>query len=119
MKNNLLNDRFAYYGDSPTPTHLHLCVYDSAGVKRMSSENPDEVLSEIGKGGKIWLQVHGLLDAGSIKRICDYFHISFLTTQDIQKFYNTVKEKGRIRATALRPFWVQTRQTNKKEGVSE
>lgn len=83
MKNNLLNDRFAYYGDSPTPTHLHLCVYDSAGVKRMTSENPDEVLSEVGKGGKIWLQVHGLLDAGSIKRICDYFHISFLTTQDI------------------------------------
>lgn len=83
MANNLLNDRFIYNGDSPTHTHLHLCTYNTKGMKISSSGNPDEVLKGIDCNDKIWLQVHGLLDAESVKKICDYFHISFLTVQDI------------------------------------
>ena len=83
MANNLLNDRFSYYGDSPTHTHMHLCTYGAGGMKMASSDNPEEILEAVAGGEKTWLQVHGLVDTGSIKKICDYFHISFLTVQDI------------------------------------
>ena len=69
-----------YYEQVPEAALMrHYLLQDA----ELEPDLADEVLSEVGKGGKIWLQVHGLLDAGSIKRICDYFHISFLTTQDI------------------------------------
>lgn len=83
MANNLLNDRFSYYGDSPTHTHMRLCTYGAGGMEITSSCDPEEILKAVAAGEKVWLQVHGLVDTGSVKKICDYFHISFLTVQDI------------------------------------
>lgn len=84
MRNNLLNDKFAYSGDDkPTPTQLHLCSYSPEGVEELSSSNLDDIKPAIAKNRISWLQINGLLDANTVKAVCDCFGISFLTAQDI------------------------------------
>ena len=52
MANNLLNDRFSYYGDSPTHTHMRLCTYGAGGMEITSSCDPEEILKAVGGGDK-------------------------------------------------------------------
>ena len=41
-KNNLLSEQLNYNGDSQTPTHLHLCSYNTAQVEKSRIENDEE-----------------------------------------------------------------------------
>ena len=36
MKNNLLSEKLIYTGDSQTPTHIHLCTYNTTEMQEKS-----------------------------------------------------------------------------------
>lgn len=83
MKNNLLTDRLAYTGDSLTPTHIHHLAYQSTDIKTYTYTSPDEMQTVPEEGRTHWIQIHGLRDTESIRKICAVFRIPFLTVQDI------------------------------------
>lgn len=83
-RNNLIEDQLQYTGKSNTPTHLHLCSYNSEGSEDLATQNVDDILKNLCKEGKNhWLQIHGLQDTATIQQICKHFHIDFLIIQDI------------------------------------
>lgn len=83
MKNNLLSENLVYTGDSDTPTHFHLCCYGEKKFIEFSGNNFKEVSSKIIPGCINWIQVHGLRNTETIREVCAYFQINFLTIQDI------------------------------------
>lgn len=82
-KNNLLSEKLNYIGESRTPTHLHLCSYNVGEIQTASGKNLDEILPYLREDAINWIQVHGLENTETIQHLCTYFHIDFLTTQDI------------------------------------
>lgn len=82
-KNNLLSEQLNYNGDSQTPTHLHLCSYNTAQVEKSRIENAEDLERSLKKEHINWVQVHGLQNAATIRQVCEHFDIDFLTTQDI------------------------------------
>lgn len=91
VKNNLLSERLSYVGDSHTPTHLHLCSYNAEGVSMYEGKEVDELTPYLEKESIHWIQVHGLRNTEAIRRICSYFNVDFLTTQDILNTDHPVK----------------------------
>lgn len=83
MKNNLLSEKLIYTGDSITPTHLHLCTYNSTEVQETSGDTFQSVKDTLNNERINWLQVHGLKDTETIRQICSHFEIDFLVLQDI------------------------------------
>ena len=83
-RNNIIEDKLQYTGKSKTPTHLHLCTYDSEGAKDMVTHEVDNILENLcQENKKHWLQIHGLQDTMAIQKVCKHFHIDFLIIQDI------------------------------------
>lgn len=82
-RNNLLTEELNYIGGSKTPTHLHLCVYTPAGVESHDGDTLDDVLPYFKEGAMHWMQIHGLKDTEEVQKVCQHFHIGFLTEQDI------------------------------------
>lgn len=82
-KNNLLTEQLTYAGDSPTPTHLHLCSYNADHIERLESRNIEELIPKLEEKSIHWIQVHGFKDTESIRRLCQHFEIDFLVMQDI------------------------------------
>ncbi len=72
-----------YNGESRTPTHFHLCSYGAKGCEEVAGEDFDELAAQLLPGRIHWLQIHGLKDTDSVRRVCSYFQIDFLTMQDI------------------------------------
>lgn len=90
-KNNLLSEQLRYTGVSQTPTHIHLCTYNAAETAHFEAKNFAEIESRLTTDGINWLQVHGLENTETINRICQHFHINFLTTQDILNAHHLTK----------------------------
>lgn len=82
-KNNLLQDKLTYNGNSHTPTHLHLCAYDSKDVEFHSDKDFNRVTDRLKPDGINWIQIHGLQDTATIQQVCAHFDIDFLVMQDI------------------------------------
>ncbi len=82
-RNNLLSEKLSYNGESPTPTHLHLCTYNAEGMQRYTGENIASLEPYLGQKSIDWIQIHGLQNAAVIEDICQHFGIDFLITQDI------------------------------------
>jgi magnesium Mg(2+) and cobalt Co(2+) transport protein (corA) len=91
MKNNLLSEKLAYTGVSSTPTHLHLCTYNEAEVKEFSGNKFSEIQGGIKENSINWLQIHGLQDTETIRKIGNYFGINFLVIQDILNPHHPTK----------------------------
>ncbi|MDE6180244.1 MAG: magnesium/cobalt transporter CorA [Phocaeicola sp.] len=83
MKNNLLSEQLTYAGVSPTPTHLHLCSYNAEGISRRDAEKMDDLLPFLDRNAITWIQIHGFRNTEALRGVCQYFHIDFLTIQDI------------------------------------
>lgn len=83
MKNNLLSEKLIYTGDSQTPTHLHLCKYNAEEMQELSATDFRTIIPELNNEHINWLQVHGMQNTETIREICTYFEIDFLTLQDI------------------------------------
>lgn len=82
-RNNLLDEKLKYIGDSRTPTHLHLCTYNSDHVEFHTDKDFEQVTSCLRSDGINWLQIHGLQDTDTIQQVCNHFGIDFLVIQDI------------------------------------
>lgn len=83
MKNNLLSEKLIYTGDSQTPTHIHLCTYNTTEMQEKSGNTFQSVKDTLDNTQINWLQVHGLKDTEAIREICSHFEIDFLVLQDI------------------------------------
>lgn len=83
IKNNQLQDELEYRGDVAVATHLHLCAYDEQGMDLKEGERFPELLPWVNKRKMHWLQIHGLSDVATIKKICTHYGINFLVAQDI------------------------------------
>ena len=90
-KNNLLSEQLNYNGDSQTPTHLHLCSYNTAQVEKSRIENAEDLERSLKKEHINWVQVHGLQNTTVIRQVCELFGIDFLTTQDILNINHLTK----------------------------
>lgn len=82
-KNNLLSEKLTYTGHNSTPTHLHLYSYESTGVVTAHGEDMESLIPSLRQDAINWIQIHGLQNAEVIQKVCEYFQIDFLTTQDI------------------------------------
>lgn len=82
-KNNLLSDQLIYNGESQTPTHLHLLTYNQDNVEETSADKFETIKNKIQPGAINWLQVHGLNNTETVRRVCEHFEIDFLVLQDI------------------------------------
>lgn len=83
MKNNLLSEHLVYNGESETPTHFHLCTYDAKSFEETSADDFASIEQKLLPGRIHWLQIHGLRNTETVRRVCAHFQISFLTMQDI------------------------------------
>ena len=81
-KNNLLSDQLVYTGESETPTHLHLLTYNQEDVEETNADF-ESIKNKIKSDSINWLQVHGLKDTETVRKICEHFEIDFLILQDI------------------------------------
>lgn len=82
-KNNLLSEQLNYTGASHTLTHLHLCSYNAEGVFMQNAKEIDELKDGLREDAINWIQIHGFENTETIQRVCRYFDVDFLTTQDI------------------------------------
>lgn len=82
-QNNLLSEQLKYTGSATTPTHLHLYSYRPDGVATTRCESLESLLPQLRDDAINWIQVYGLQDTATVKSLCEYFCIDFLTTQDI------------------------------------
>lgn len=82
-RNNLLQEKLTYNGNSQTPTHLHLCAYDNDEVEFHSDKDFNQVTTRLKPDGINWIQIHGLQDTSTIQQVCAHFKIDFLVMQDI------------------------------------
>lgn len=82
-RNNLIEEKLQYFGQSETPTHLHLCTYDTETVKDLATHETAPILEQLKNDKNKWLQIHGLQDTAAIQCICKHFDIDFLIMQDI------------------------------------
>ncbi len=101
MKNNLLSEKLIYTGESATPTHLHLCVYDTGGIVLAAGNDFQSVKETINKEKINWLQVHGLKNVDTVQDICEYFDIDFLILQDILNANHPTKIEERDKYIVL------------------
>ncbi len=83
MKNNLLSEKLIYTGESLTPTHLHLCTYNTNEIKESSGDTFQSIKQTLDNERINWLQIHGMKDTETIREICSHFQIDFLVLQDI------------------------------------
>ena len=82
-KNNLLSEQITYTGGSKTPTHLHLCIYNSTEIERHNGKSINELKDFLKEDAINWIQVHGLQNAECVQQVCRHFGVDFLITQDI------------------------------------
>ena len=82
-KNNLLSEKLNYTGASHTPTHLHFCTYNTEILEYHQGASIKEFSPFIRPDAINWVQIHGLQNTEIVQEVCDFFHIDFLTTQDI------------------------------------
>ena len=90
-KNNLLSEKLNYTGISQTPTHLHLCSYNPEGVHDCNGKDIDEMIPHLQPNSINWIQIHGLQNTETVQKVCQYFGIDFLVTQDILNADNLTK----------------------------
>lgn len=83
MKNNLLSEQLVYNGDSLTPTHFHLLTYGQNEVEEFEGTTFESVESRFKTDSINWLQIHGLKDTETVRKVCEHFEIDFLVLQDI------------------------------------
>lgn len=82
-RNNLLSEKLNYTGASHTPTHLHFCTYNTEILEYHQGASIKEFSPFIRPDAINWVQIHGLQNTEIVQEVCDFFHIDFLTTQDI------------------------------------
>ena len=82
-RNNLLSEKLNYTGASHTPTHLHFCTYNTEILEYRQGASIKEFAPFIRPDAINWVQIHGLQNTEIVQEVCDFFHIDFLTTQDI------------------------------------
>lgn len=82
-ENNLLTEQLNYRGASNTPTHLHLYNYNAESVCKQNGKDIDDLIPFLRKDTVSWVQIHGLQNTEVVRNVCQYFHIDFLTIQDI------------------------------------
>lgn len=82
-RNNLLSEKLNYTGASHTPTHLHFCTYNTEILEYRQGASIKEFSPFIRPDAINWVQIHGLQNTEIVQEVCDFFHIDFLTTQDI------------------------------------
>lgn len=83
MKNNLLSEKLIYTGESQTPTHLHLSTYSTEEVQEVSATDFQTIIPSLNSNHINWLQIHGMQNTETIRKICTHFEIDFLILQDI------------------------------------
>lgn len=91
MKNNLLSEKLVYTGDSQTPTHLHLSIYNAVEMQEVSDTDFQTISSMLNSERINWLQVHGLQNTETIREVCRHFEIDFLILQDILNAHHPTK----------------------------
>lgn len=101
MKNNLLSEKLIYNGESQTPTHLHLCVYNEAEIQEVTADKFRPVTEALNNERTNWLQVHGLRNTELIREICTHFEIDFLVLQDILNANHPTKIEEHEKYTVL------------------
>lgn len=82
-KNNFLSEQLNYIGENRNPTRLHLCTYNSKELTCYTDQDINSIIPLINDENISWLQINGMQDTGTIKNVCQFFNIDFLTTQDI------------------------------------
>lgn len=107
MKNNLLSEKLIYTGDSQTPTHIHLCTYNTTEMQEKSGNTFQSVKDTLDNTQINWLQVHGLKDTEAIREICSHFEIDFLVLQDIlnAKHPTKIEEHDKYIVLILKLFY--------------
>jgi magnesium transporter len=117
MKNNLLSDRLIYTGESQTPTHFHLCSYTPASVTEVEEAEFAKMSELLSNKERIsWLQVHGLKHTDTIREICSFFDIDFLTLQDVLNTNHPTKIEEHERYTV---FILKLFHKNEEEELEE
>lgn len=101
MKNNLLSEKLIYNGESQTPTHLHLCVYNEAEIQEVTGNKFQPIAKALNNERVNWLQVHGLRNTELIREICTHFEIDFLVLQDILNANHPTKIEEHEKYTVL------------------
>lgn len=101
MKNNLLSEQLVYTGESRTPTHLHLFTYNAEKENEKYDEDFDRLKGNLDSESINWLQVHGLQNTETIRRICEHFEIDFLVLQDILNSEHPTKIEEHDQYTVL------------------
>ena len=91
MKNNLLTERLVYNGSDATDTHIHATGYESGRFRETVCDTFAQLSGWMDKNEKLLLRVHGFRNTGSIREICEYFGIDFLTIQDILNIEHPAK----------------------------
>lgn len=101
MKNNLLSEKLVYTGDSLTPTHLHLCTYNTEEIQEVLHTCFSPISKNLDNKGINWLQIHGLRNTETIRQVCDHFEINFLVLQDILTANHPTKIEEHDKYTVL------------------
>lgn len=101
MKNNLLSEKLVYNGESQTPTHLHLCIYNDAEMQEVTGTKFQPIANALDNERINWLQVHGLRNTELIREICTHFEIDFLVLQDILNAEHPTKIEEHDKYTVL------------------
>lgn len=101
MKNNLLSEKLIYNGESQTPTHLHLCVYNETEIQEVTGNKFQPIAKALNNERTNWLQVHGLRNTELIREICTHFEIDFLVLQDILNANHPTKIEEHEKYTVL------------------
>lgn len=118
MKNNLLSEKLIYTGASQTPTHLHLCTYNATETKEALGDTLQSINNTLNNEQINWLQVHGLKDTETIRKICSRFEIDFLVLQDIlnANHLTKIEEHDKYIVLILKLFHFNK---DKKDGLGE
>lgn len=121
MKNNLLSEKLIYNGESQTPTHLHLCVYNDTEVHEITETKFQPIVNSLDNDRINWLQVHGLRNTELIREICTHFEIDFLVLQDILNAEHPTKieEHDLYTVLILKLFRLVPTPDDKTETLSE
>lgn len=121
MNNNLLNEKLIYNGESLTPTHLHLCVYNGTEMQEVSGNEFHPIAHALDNDRINWLQVHGLRNTELIREVCTHFEIDFLVLQDIlnAKHPTKIEEHDKYTVLILKLFRFIPTPEDKTDTLSE
>ncbi|MSO64932.1 MAG: magnesium/cobalt transporter CorA [Alphaproteobacteria bacterium] len=75
---------------APVPT-IHLLAYGPSGVEERSVNNPDDLEPLLGGPSKVWINVDGLGDAATLRRIGEVFDLHPLALEDVVNAHQRAK----------------------------